>query len=210
MSWVRAGGGDVARHPNWPNHQLVADWLAYEWRVQALRAASTPAAPEPPLPPPRHAPRTADVFCVSPYTDLDARQESAAAVPVGSGGWRFGEDAPGKSGWLVDAPSGAALTFEVQVPLEDPVVGVGFLASWNESMGSIVATLDGAEARLDALRPNSTASQTEYERPGRTSKQAAAPPRPRRGYSVEDEHRAAGTRGSAPSTGTRRCSRAAA
>mmetsp|Transcript_8458 Transcript_8458/g.25430 ORF Transcript_8458/g.25430 Transcript_8458/m.25430 type:complete len:151 (+) Transcript_8458:607-1059(+) len=61
MAWRLAApdaGRQVTRHPNWVLHQLVADWIAYEWGVQASRAADVSA--EPPLPPPRHAPATSD------------------------------------------------------------------------------------------------------------------------------------------------------
>ena len=42
MAWTAATSGNFhgARHPPWPGQQLIADWLAHEWRLQAGRAAA--------------------------------------------------------------------------------------------------------------------------------------------------------------------------
>ncbi|KAK7233093.1 cGMP-dependent protein kinase [Aureococcus anophagefferens] len=179
VSWRRGVAGDekssVARHPNWAFHQLIADWLAYEWGVQGAAALrGNVDASDPPLPPPLRSPDTSDVVsdvvCAAPLTDLDAHELAASPAAVSSdGAWRFGEDAPGKKGWIVDDAHGGVVNFTVHTPPDgkDPVVGVGFLASWDPSMGAVRVVVDGdAEnaAVLNASRPGGTASQTEYAR----------------------------------------------
>ena len=132
MAWrhgVPEKGAKMTRHPNWVVHQLVADWIAYEWSVQSDLTADVDK--EPPLPPPRHVPDTSDVFCASTDSDLDALKVSVdagarLAMPF-NGSWSFGEDVPGKKGWLIDSPRGGNVSFHVKMPREDAVVGVGYL-----------------------------------------------------------------------------------
>ena len=134
----------------------------------ALRGAVD--ASDPPLPPPLRSPDTSDVVCAAPITDLDAHELAASPAAVSSdGAWRFGEDAPGKKGWVVDDVHGGVVNFTVHTPPDgrDPVVGVGFLASWDPAMGAVRVVVDGDAknaAVLNASRPGGTASQTEYAR----------------------------------------------
>ncbi|KAH8076654.1 cGMP-dependent protein kinase [Aureococcus anophagefferens] len=87
-----------------------------------------------------------------------ARRGEAAGVA--RDGWRVADDAPGKRGWARAA--GAAITFAVEATA---VYGVAFLASWDPTMGRVAAALDGGPpVVLDARRPNSTVSLTEYRR----------------------------------------------
>ena len=164
------------RHPGWETHQLIADWLAAEWREQAATAGARAAASgaraggAPPLPPPLSRATASDVVCAAPETLLDANNKRKAehyAAACKSTTWRFAEDVPGKRGWLIDAPAGGRLRLEVRVPRAGAVIGIGFLASYSADMGSVRVALEGGDAvgvRLDARRDGSGVSLTEYVR----------------------------------------------
>jgi len=147
------------RHPNWAFHQLVADWLAQNWRALAADDDAGPA----PAREPAGTFAAADVVCTRPRSAYDAAALRAGgeAAGVARDGWRVADDAPGKRGWAARA-AGAAITFAVEATA---VYGVAFLASWDPTMGRVAAALDGGPpVVLDARRPNSTVSLTEYRR----------------------------------------------
>jgi len=185
LSWTAAAGknvvqvgyGSAHRHPPWPAHQLIADWLAHEWRLEAGRALALSDEPAPPL---SRGGRVAasEVICVG-GTMFDAnalgrprfagrprRQVPHAELKlVRADGWRLAQDRPDKFGWLADEKSGV-LTFGIQVPEEGrAVVGVGYLQSYDSGVGDAIAYLDGNKE--DAVRLGGHAprhSQTFYQR----------------------------------------------
>jgi len=72
--------------------------------------------------------------------------------------WKFGEDRPGngKLAWWADSPSGGGLTFPIRTTRHPPMIGVGFLSSWDPMMGaarfSIVGDPAGWSVVIDASR----------------------------------------------------------
>ena len=106
---------------------------------------------------------------------------SSAAASSSLGGWKRGDDHPNNSkpAWWADAPGGATIAFSLRLHARDPVIGVGFLSSWDPAMGRVAVTLvvgtggDGGGDRansssavvvLDGFDNSSRVSVLRYER----------------------------------------------
>ena len=160
LAWQTAAGhlgvapaGEV--HPAWPWHQLMADWLAYAWARLAKHACSTRSQLTGAfvgLPPRKWVPRSAS--CSRPRSFLLARalplpdSSVATATPLpktvnSTGNWNFSEDAPGKLAWWIDSASGGSIVFPVNISNDAPKIGMGFLSSWNPSMGAVQVSVLG-------------------------------------------------------------------
>ncbi|KAH8091971.1 cGMP-dependent protein kinase [Aureococcus anophagefferens] len=96
------------RHPNWAFHQLVADWLAQNWRALAADDDAGPA----PAREPAGTFAAAGVVCSARRLRRRGAARRGEAAGVARDGWRVADDAPGKRGWA--ARRGAAITFAVE------------------------------------------------------------------------------------------------
>lgn len=214
ISWERSAGflnifPALERHPSWPWHQAVADWLAFTWTrlaqhafTAAAAAASTStlgtsSSQQQAHPPPavgggrdsRYAatidlppPKWKDIdSCTTPVTFLDSGSAPPNLDKAGNilpltrgdrGPWAFGEDHPGngKMAWWADAPLGGVLTFPVRTARHPPAIGVGYLSSWDPSMGSarfsLVGDPTGWSVVINASRSSmeSKISVSDYQR----------------------------------------------
>lgn len=175
MAWTAASLHQTqGRHPPWPGQQLIADWLAHEWRLQAGRAAAGDdgdggggggVAPTVDVP-------ASEVICLGASFLYDAavlgRGKASCDRPgcdrVRERGWRLAEDRPNTWGWLGNASSGA---LEFQVPADTAVVVIGFLQSYAPAMAKVAAYYAGRKEHavlLNARETRSRVSQTAYRR----------------------------------------------
>ncbi|KAH8045419.1 cGMP-dependent protein kinase [Aureococcus anophagefferens] len=136
------------RHPNWAFHQLVADWLAQNWRALAADDDAGPRALQPAGPSP---PRTPSARRAERLRRRGAaRRGEPPASRATAGGLRTTRRAS-----AAGPRAGAAITFAVEA------TAAHALASWDPTMGRVAAALDGGPpVVLDARRPNSTVSLT--------------------------------------------------
>ncbi|KAH8045702.1 cGMP-dependent protein kinase [Aureococcus anophagefferens] len=137
------------RHPNWAFHQLVADWLAQNWRALAADDDAGPA----PLSRRDLRRRGRRLHAAAERLRRRGAARRGEAAGVARDGWRLRTtrraSAAGRARWR-------AITFAVEATA---VYGVAFLASWDPTMGRVAAALDGGPpVVLDARRPNSTAA----------------------------------------------------
>ena len=94
-------------------------------------------------------------LCLYPSTAIRADRPALVPEPArsgvnsSSGGWALGEDSPGngKMALWADAPAGGAIEFTVSLRLPHPLIGLGFLTSYDPAMGKVRVTLDGEPAR---------------------------------------------------------------
>jgi len=176
ISWKLSAGflkvpPAIDRHPSWPWHQLVADWIAFTWTHLARHACianpGLEASPHPDILEilsPRWANEDDSAVCVNPVTYLDAGNQTAAGRPVVMpeeevGPWRLSEDREGngKMAWWADSPDGGSITFPIHTARFPPKIGVSFLASWDPAMGSARFSIVGDPAGwfmvINASRP---------------------------------------------------------
>ncbi|KAH8052783.1 cGMP-dependent protein kinase [Aureococcus anophagefferens] len=136
------------RHPNWAFHQLVADWLAQNWRALAADDDAGPA----PAREPAGTFAAADVVCTRPRSAYDAAALRAGARPPASRA-TAGASRTTRRASAAGRAAGAAITFAVEATA---VYGVAFLASWDPTMGRALRFGDGHPdfPRCDARVPS--------------------------------------------------------
>ena len=177
-------------HPPWPYHQLLSNLLAYVWYYQNDHICDHVTDNEdihkhnkhiphhhdlPPLMPelkeyatvmnefclhPTHNINTNDIVDIPFYKEVGTNKSSPR--------WNLGEDVigNGKPGWWLDNPKGGMITFKVRLRDINPIIGVGYLQSY-EKMGKVRIYIDDNKADsvyIDALDTSQHVSVLGYQR----------------------------------------------
>mmetsp|Transcript_26942 Transcript_26942/g.27173 ORF Transcript_26942/g.27173 Transcript_26942/m.27173 type:complete len:605 (+) Transcript_26942:52-1866(+) len=115
-----------------------------------------------------------DTFCVHPTESIHADNLEQyvfyrdSGTNSSSSNWKLGEDMVGnnKPGWWIDDVSGGNITFRLHMLFPHPVIGLGYLRSY-ENMGRVRIHVDDQEdetVMINALDSSRRVSVTAYQR----------------------------------------------
>lgn len=132
------------RHPPWPWHQFIADYLAWTWKYESLKVCGYHL--KKPIEKYAYLRNMLNDFCVQPNTlyraDHPASFEKAFILTDNK--WKYGEDIKGggKFGWYIDDLIGGKITFTINIDYilkintKTTTIGIGYLKSY-EGMGIV-------------------------------------------------------------------------
>ena len=174
------------RHPPWPWHQLIAEQLAFMWRVtecdpapplsEGENSTVEASASALPLPIKELATERAELeFCTRPLTSMDAgeifarinKKMDRTTLGVGVSGtseWSLSSDRDaqgqprGRPGWWADTNTSAKISFVVQVNEAHPIVTIAYLTSF-ERMGRARVFVDGDREGAMVIDANETSGR---------------------------------------------------
>ena len=145
------------RHPAWPYHQMIADFMAYVWKNEASKACGYQIRP--PIGRLQHLRQQLTQFCMNPlslYRAKFPRSFHDVNIQSTNDAWKLYEDVAGKPGWIVESHESSTISFPIKIDQQRhlvhgyAVMAVSYLKSY-DGMGAAKVYINDDKSRYVIL-----------------------------------------------------------